>query len=483
MRRWLALPALALLTGCLTEVGPDYQPPQMETGEAYIAPLPVFPPEATQEDPGERWWASFNDPALAALVEEGLRQNLDIRVAESQWREALATLAGAEADQGPTVDGGATGTGKSNRTLGAAPDKADNKISPTGTAALSGTFSWAADLFGGLARAEEAARADAERLDWTRANTTLTVASDIATTYVTLRGAERRLALTQQSLDLQRQTVAIVQSRVDAGLAPGLDRTRAEASVQSLEADLRPIETQIRQTRDSLSILLGRRPGDLNLFPSVEGGAIPFSLAGAVIGKPADLLRRRPDLRAAERDLARATAEIGVAESALYPSLTLPGTLSLTYETFGSGRVVEVVLASLSATLDLPLYDGGKLKSVVTVAEEQAQQALLTYKSTLLTALSEVEAALNAYRGAQERLTSLDKSIQSDEMAHAQARTLYTEGLSGFLDILDAQRTLTATLQKQALARTDLALAAVDLFRTAGVLPTELAPKEAEVAR
>jgi NodT family efflux transporter outer membrane factor (OMF) lipoprotein len=306
----------------------------------------------------------------------------------------------------------------------------------------------------------------------------LIVASDIARTYVALRGAQQRLSLTQDSLDLQRRTVEIVSSRVNAGLAPGLDLSRAEASVQALEADLSPIETEIRQARDSLSTLLGRRPGGLDeLVPTNATSSVPAILATPVLGQPADLLRRRPDLRAAERYLQSATAGIGVAKSALYPSLTIPAKFQVTMNGFGAAEIIRTLLASLGATLSIPIFDGGAARADLTVAEEQAHQALITYRTTLLTALSEVESALHAHDGAQRRLQALDRAVAADARAYEQASTLYAQGLTSFLDILDAQRTMTTTRLRQVVTQTDLATTAINLFQAAGFAPHDIVAK------
>lgn len=464
-------PAL-LLSGCLTTVGPDYAAPELDAGQTYQGAQP----KADAARPAQVWWTAFDDPVLARLIETGLSDNLDLQLADSLVREAEATLASTGAARAPTLDGTASATTTADRKYNAPPASADNKMDPRTDTAVGVVFSWAADLFGGLKRAEEAARADAERQAWLRRDTALSVAANIARTYVTLRGAEQRLALTQESLDLQRRTTDIVRSRVNAGLSPGLDLSRAEASVQSLEADLRPIETEIRQARDSIATLLGRRPGELGeLLPEGDAitaaAAVPAISATPVLGLPADLLRRRPDLRAAERDLQRATASIGVAESALYPSLTIPARFQVTTASFGAADIVHTLLASLSATLDIPLLDGGARRADLTVAQEQARQALITYRAALLTALSEVEAALHAHAGAQRRLAALDLGVAADERAFEQANTLYVQGLTSFLDILDAQRTMTTARLRQVATQTDLATTAIDLFQAAGFAP------------
>lgn len=472
--RIVPMAAVVLLSGCLATVGPDYAPPQMDAGQDFIAPQP--PADETQAQ--DIWWTAFEDPILVRLIETGLTENLDIQLADSLVRESEATLVSTGAARSPTLDGSATTTTTSDRKLGASASNADRNMSPNTDTLVGGVFSWAADLFGGAKRAEEAARADAERQAWLRRDTTLSVASDIARTYVALRGAEQRLVLTQESLDLQRRTVEIVTSRVNAGLAPGMDLSRAEASVQALEADLSPIETEIHQARDTLSTLVGRRPGGIDdIVPEDGPSAVPTIFATPILGQPADMLRRRPDLRAAERDLQSATAGIGVAQSALYPSLTIPAKFQVTIKGFGTSEIVRTLLAGLGATLDIPIFDGGAARADLTVAEEQARQALITYRSTLHTALSEVESALHAHDGAQRRLTALTRAVAADARAYEQASTLYAQGLTSFLNILDAQRTMTTTRLRQVITRTDLATTSINLFQAVGFAPKDTVAK------
>lgn len=466
--RIMALISPLTLAACLTTVGPDYTPPEMDAGQAFAAPQPMTDDAHT----AQAWWTAFNDPLLVRLIETGLNNNLDIQLADSLVREKDASLASTSGARSPTVDGSATATTSADRKYNAPAGSQDNKMDPQTNTAAGLVFSWAADLFGGLKRDEEAARADAERQRWLRRDTALVVATNIARTYVSLRGAEQRLALTRESLALQQQTVEVVSSRVNAGLSPGLDLSRAEASVQGLEADLRPIETEILQARDTLATLLGRLPGDLGpLLPANQNVAVPTISTTPMLGQPADVLRRRPDLRAAENDLHRASANIGVAESALYPSLTIPARFQISTASFGAAQIVHTLLASIGATLDIPLFDGGVARSNLTVAEEQARQALITYRATMLTALSQVEAALYAHDGAERRLASLELAVAADERAFQQANTLYVQGLTSFLDILDAQRTMTSSRLRQVVTQTDAAITAIDMFQAVGFAP------------
>lgn len=454
----------ALLAGCAV-VGPDYTPPSPELPDAYDAPVPAL---FEGETAGGPWWARFEDPVLDTLIARGLRANLDINVAMSRVREARAAARGVVAGTGPGFD--ATGEAGIDARHESGGDRDDD--SETGGSARAGlTGSWEVDLFGGLARSREAAWARVARQQALSHEARRLSVLEIATTYVALRAAERRLALTENSLELQRQTLSLVSSRVDSGLAPALDRVRAQSEVASLRANLGPLRTEVDRRRNALAVLLAEPPGAVDDLLAEHRGEIPSSETGRAVGVPADLVRRRPDIRAAELQLAVASAEIGIAAAELYPSLTLPGTISVGFSGIGEGSVVTSVLASLSALVELPLYDGGRRRADVTAAEERLVQASLTYRQTLLQALREVESALAGYQGAVEQRQALVEAVENNRIAYEQSRELYRQGFVNFIDVLDSQRTWNDSLQDLANADRDVSLEVVNLYTALGAAP------------
>ncbi|RCK47902.1 efflux transporter outer membrane subunit [Thalassospira profundimaris] len=461
-RRLFAVSGIALLgaLGGCQSVGPDYTAPSFDLVGAYTPEIPVI--TASQADHG-RWWESTTDPVLQGLINEGVTNNIDLRIAISRIRAAAATARGVEGANGPTI--GATLDSSADRSTSsrASGDHVDDLGFGAGI-----DLSWTADLWGGQTREEEVAKADYLRQVYLREDVYRTMIADIIGNYIELRGAQKRLALLQDSLDLQRQTSNIVQVRLQTGLGSELDLSRARAEVADLEATVPTLQTSIDRSINAISILVGAQPGshrDLLLDVS----PLPEFQSSPPIGIPADLLRRRPDVRAAELALISATSQIGVETATLYPELTLRGSLALGATGYGTGPIVRTAMAAIGALLDATLYDGGERRANITVAEEEAEQAFLTYRQTLLAAIEEVESAIYGYVGAMQQRDSLIASVQYHRDAFEQSRVRYVQGLSDFLDVLDSQRSLTGSLQSLADAETDLELETINLYSAAGL--------------
>lgn len=460
--RLFAVSGLALLTalaGCQS-VGPEYTAPKFDLVGAYTPDIPIIAASQTQQG---RWWESSTDPVLKSLIDEGVTNNLDLKIAISRIRAAAATARGVEAANGPTIDASVDGSADrttSNRASG-------NRVDDLGYGADL-DLSWTPDIWGGQSREEEVATADYLEQVYLREDVYRTVISDIITNYIELRGAQKRLGLLQDSLDLQRQTSNIVQVRLQTGLGSELDLSRARAEVADLEATVPTLQTSIDRSINAISILVGAQPGqhrDLLLDVS----PLPEFQSSPPIGIPADLLRRRPDVRAAELALISATSQIGVETATLYPELTLSGSLALGVTGFGTGPIIRTAMAAIGALIEGTLYDGGERRANITVAEEEAEQAFLTYRQTLLNAIEEVESAIYGYVGAMQQRDSLIASVQYHSDAFEQSRVRYVQGLSDFLDVLDSQRSLTGSLQSLADAETDLELETINLYSAAGL--------------
>lgn len=450
------------LSGC-TVVGPDYTPPEPGLPDAYLADIPdPFEGTATPES----WWQIFGDPALDRLIEAGRAANPSVQIAESRIREARAVARAVWGETGPRLDASA-GAAATARVEGFAGDDAAGEDNRT-DGQMGGVLDalWPLDLFGGSARTREAAAARARRQEALGREALRTTTAEIARTYVELRAAQRGLALAEDILSLQRQTLGVVEQRVGSGLAPALDQVRARGEVAARIAELGPLRSRIDGLGSALAILLDETPGALGDVLA-GGNGIPRADTGPAVGVPRDLLRRRPDIQAAELAIVAANAEIGVAMADLYPAFTLPGSISLDLDDIGTGTTTALI-ASVGLALDVPIFDGGARNARLTAAEERAVQAGLTYRQTLLAALDEVERALFAYRGTRDRLAALEEAVANNRAAFEQSQVLYQRGFATFIDVLDSQRTLNTSLRDQAIAQRDLALQVIALYTALG---------------
>jgi len=454
-----ALPLLIGLSACQT-VGPDYVAPKFDLVGAYTPPVPVI--AANQADHG-RWWESTSDPVLRDLIALGLANNLDLRIAASRIEEARAVARGVSGANG--IEVGANVNGDAER--GTSSRERGDQTTDLGFGAGI-DFSWTADVWGGQQREDEVALADYLEQVYLREDVYLTVIADIVRNYIELRGTQKRQELLRSSLDLQRQTSNIVQVRMQTGLASELDLSRARAEVSDIEATLPTLQTDIDRSINAIAILLGAQPGTYR-DRLVDVQPLPEFDSAPPIGIPADLLRRRPDVRAAELSLISATSEIGVQTADLYPELTLDGSLALGATGYGTGPIVRTAMAAIGAVIDATLYDGGARQADIDVAEQQAQQAFYSYQQTLLVAIQDVESAIYGYVGAVQQRDSLISSVRYHRQAFEQSRVRYVQGLSNFLDVLDSQRTLTQSQQDLADAETDLELETINLYSAVGL--------------
>lgn len=448
----------ASITAC-TVIGPHYTPSQPELPGDYHAPVPILFDGLHTHGP---WWSMFNDTLLNALICRGINDNYDIRIALSRIREAQALARGVAAGTGPRLDGSLQARGQEQLD---GDDDAEEGIALFSV--LSGI--WEIDLFGRLLRSREAAWARAGIEQALEIDTQRITVAEIVRQYVQMRAAERRLTLIHNAIELQTRTLSLVNNRVKAGLSPGLDTVRARAAVARLNAEVGPLQTEIQLTRNVLAVLIGGYPGELDQTLKMIDPQIPVAETGPALGVPAELLRRRPDIQAAEFRIAAATADVGVALGDLYPKLSLPGSITGGWDGIDEDSFVTSVIASLTALLELPLYDSGESDAAIDVAQERLIQQTLAYKQQLLFAMREVESALVGYAGAQSRYKALKETVRNNRLAFEQSGELYRQGFVSFLDVLDSQREWNITLQELTTAQRDLTLEIANLFSALGI--------------
>lgn len=433
--RRTALLAAAVLPAC-TSVTPVAIEAPVAAPAVYATDLP---PSGLE---GE-WWLGFEDPVLDGLVRRGLAANLEIDAAVDRLASAGALLRAERADRLPSLDG----AGEIGVVL-----SSDSEVSAT--AGLFGLFD--PDISGRLAAEIRAAAANYAERDYLLADQRRIVAAAIASQYIEYRRTGAQLELLDQSTELQEQTLRIVTLRFEAGLSANLDVRRAAADLAQTRARRGLVDISRVEAENALAVLLGEPPGTFAIDAAGEGnGEIPQYALGPPAGLPADLLRRRTDILAAEARLARAAADIGIEEADLRPSLTIPGTLGLGDGTLGG--LFGDFLLTLGAAIDLPLFDGGRRRAEVAAAEAEARARVAEYRSTFLGALGEVENALVAIVAYRQRNADLTEAIEQSETALSQSNALYREGLASLFDVLDAQRQLISS--RQALLDSEAALA------------------------
>ncbi|MFO1119022.1 MAG: efflux transporter outer membrane subunit [Rhodospirillales bacterium] len=463
-----AVAAALLLAGCT--VGPDWQPPQMPLPESWSAPLPAAAAPAGAE---VRWWEGFDDPLLSSLVERALIANRDLERAEAVIVEARALRTQAAASFYPQVDGGAsvtrrrqTSTG-SNGSFGGVDFSTGDRSSIDTVYEAGFDAAWELDVFGKTRRAVEAADAGIAAETGAADGVRLTLIGDVARAYVDARGLQRRISVTEATIAAQQDTVGLTRARFQAGTGTGLDAVRAEAQLASFQAELPPLRAAFATDVHRLGVLTGQEPralADLLAPPA----PIPSAAITPEAGVPADLLRRRPDIREAEQRLAQTTAEIGVATAERYPTFSLPGTISLT-----NTKLIDLfrkasLIWAIGPEVSVPLFDAGFRRAEVEVRLARQAQARAAWEQTVLLALEEVENTLANWREEEGRQRALIASADGNADALALATELYTRGLASFLDVLDAQRALFVAQSALAASEAALSTDLVALYKALG---------------
>ena len=444
-----SLPRLALLLalttalgGCVV-VGPDYHKPSLSLPTKWgsgAASNPSKPPELSQ------WWRRLGDPMLDELVDEAVAGNLDVASAKANIREARASYRQTVGALFPSASGSA----------GADRGKSGGYISSQFQAGLDA--SWELDLFGGNKRAVEAARYGMDAAEEELRATLLTLIGDVATNYVSARGYQARIALAKRTAASQRETAAITRNKFEAGGATAADVATAEGQASSTEAGIPSLEAAYAETVHRLSVLTGRAPSAL-VDRMKTPKPVPAPRLPIPTGIPADVLTARPDVRLAEAQYASATAKIGQAEAARYPSASLTGNIATRGAKLGDLGKGSSISWSFGPSLTVPIFNAGQLKAAVEGTQAQRDQSFIAYQAAVLSALEDVENAIVAL--AQERIRSgkLASAARSYGEANSLARSLFQAGSSSFLDVLTAERSLysasDARIESQVAIATD----------------------------
>jgi NodT family efflux transporter outer membrane factor (OMF) lipoprotein len=401
------------------------------------------------------WWKAFNDPQLTSLIEQSLRANTDVQTAVANLRQARALVTVQGATLKPQVD--ASGSAQRSKSAGVPA----NSLFRAGFDA-----SWEPDLFGANRAGLDAARSDALASAASLGDVQVSVAAEVATSYLTWRGTGVRLNVARDNLKLQEETLQIAQWRTQAGLGTSLEVEQARAAAEQTRAQIPALEATLAQTAHGIAVLTARAPAQLPEL-AITGEA-PVAPDGIALTIPAETLRQRPDVRRAEHDVRAAASRATQADARRYPSFALSGNIGLSALTLGALGASGSGAAALLAGVSMPIFNGGALKAQMEASDAALAGAGSSYQGTVLTALKDVEDALVALQSAQERRATLQRAAEAADNASLIARQRYGSGLIDFQTVLDTQRTQLSVQDNLASARTDVATAQVRLVKALG---------------
>jgi multidrug efflux system outer membrane protein len=454
------IPVAVAATLAACAVGPDYHRPTVSTAPTFVEAEPgVY---STDDSIGP-FWGQFNDDLLNGLVIEALAANHDLRIALAHLQQSRALRTQAKLDLLPTV----TSQGGYTRQQYPA-------VESFGEGTLQQSYynagfdaTWELDLFGRVRRGVEAARAQVEGQEATLRDAQVSVTAEVARTYFELRGEQAELAVLQRNAANQQQTVDLTNSLLDAGRGTELDTARAKAQLDTTLAAIPPLRASVEKSIHRLGVLTGREPDALSAMLAAPG-TLPELPKMAAVGDPAGLLRRRPDIRVAERQLAASTAQIGVAVGDLFPKVTFNGNFGFAAGDLSALGSSPTKTFLIGPSISWPAFDLGRVRARIAGARAGADADLAAYQQTVLKALEETENALVAHARARDRLVQLTAAAQESDSAAQIARARYEGGLVGFLDVLDAERAQLQAQDQLAQSRTDAATSLIAVYKALG---------------
>jgi multidrug efflux system outer membrane protein len=455
---------LALLFGTVwlsaCAVGPNYVKPDVKTADNFAgATTQTF----TQEQGLEHFWEQFSDETLNSLVADSLQSNHDLRIAFARFQEARAARGESRLDLAPTI----TASGGYTEQRFAGPQQAqvpggELKLYDAGFDAF-----WELDFFGRVRRNIEASNAELRAAEADLHDAQVIVIAEVARTYFELRGQQSQLDVARRNVDNQRSTLDLTTARLNAGRGTELDTSRAQAQLSATLGTIAPLEAAVSRSIHRLSVLTGREPTALTsvLTPTRELPPLPNVIA---VGNPADLLRRRPDIRATEQALAADTARIGIAVADLFPRVSFTG--SVGYAATNSGNLGDSGTGTrlIAPGISWAAFDIGRVRAQIAGARARTDASLARYEQTVLRALEETEDALVTHARSRERLEHVANSAQASGTAARLARTRYDGGISDFLTVLDTERTLLEAEDRLAQSRTDTATSLIAVYKALG---------------
>lgn len=495
-QRWRkagAVPALLmssawLLAGCT--LGPDFVSPEPATPATWFTDRPpqAKTPSRTVTDPIDAaWWKLFGDPQLTALVERVAGSNLDVRLAAIRIDESRAERGIVASAQYPTIDGNASYVRQLASNRGVFTKLGKNAVgsnaangTPGGSGAVTGVqfepfdayqygldASWELDLWGRVRRAVESSDASIAANEEAMRGVLLSSLAEVARDYIELRGAQERLQIARDNLATAKQSQDIVTQRAAGGMTTDLDVANAAAQVSTVAAEIPRLQQEEAHLMNALGLLLGEPPQALRAELSTAKPVPPVP-PEVPVGFPSELATRRPDIRQADAELHAATADIGVAKANFYPSLTLNGSIgiqTLKAESLWNWNAEQY---AFGPTLNIPIFEGGRLKAQLELRKAKQREAAVQYQKTVLNAWTEVDDALTAYEAEQRRREQLIEAVKQNRLALGLAQSRYKAGVSDFIEVLDAQRSLLATEQLLAISTANVSGNLIAIYKALG---------------
>jgi len=452
--KWI--PVILVVAGCTT-VGPDYKKPESEKKMPAAFNAPDDPALKVDTKNLDKWWEVFHDPQLTGLIDRAEKQNLDVRLAIARVNEARARIGVVNSQRSPQVGfGGSAGAGTNPFTGGGG-----------GRYSVGLDASWELDVWGKIKRQEEAATAEFEATVEDRRDVSVTLYAEVASNYLSVRTFQERLASAERNIKVQKEILQITQGRFESGLSSRLDVAQAERVLAESEASVPPMRIQLVRSINTIGVLLGQFPKDVHAELKSDK-PIPVPPREVMVGVPANLLRQRPDIRGAERRLAAETARIGVAKADLYPQFSLGGTLGLAGISGGNMASAAGRNLFLGPSMRWTVFDGGRIRNQIKIADFRVDQAVLSYESTVLNAVEEVESAMTAFLEQRIRVDAFGRAAKVAREELSLGMDLYKQGLIGFQSILDAERALFNLDNRVSEARGEASINLVRLYKALG---------------
>jgi outer membrane protein, multidrug efflux system len=464
----LVLPALLILAGCA--VGPNYNAPKPVMPATFSeASLSVISSNSVIAGTNEDWWLVLKDPTLDDLMQEAIHSAPDLAEADARLREVRAQRGIVTADQLPVFNANANYDrthGSENVPVGVPPGGLgpgeDSDLWQAGF-----DSSWEIDVFGGVRRKVESANASYQAAIEDRRDVVLSLLAEVARNYVELRCEQQQLKIIQNSLSIQKDVLALTQSSFAAGLRSSRDVSDAKAQFYATESQIPILVADEHASIYRIGVLIGRRPEDM-FSELVEPKLTQIIIPNVPVGLPSDLLRRRPDIRAAERRLAAANAEIGAAKADLYPHFYLTGIAGLESLNLGSFGNIASGYYSVGPEITWKIFDAGKVRAKVLGERARTDLAAAVYQQTVLAALQEVETSLSSYGQQQIRRNSIVEEMAAEQHSLRLSRQLYNHGVEDFFSVLDAERVLNNSEFELTASDRDTALALISLYKSLG---------------